>query len=220
MARRFEIAGTLLEQARRLRDLLDAEMVTLFDKTNLEEPNAEKYPRRALQKAMVNALAHRDYELKDPARFTSYMDRIEMVSPGPLPMGVTLEDLRTRALTPHWRNQALTWCLARLQLAEAEGQSIQTIRSSMKAAGCPPPLFDATEVSVTCVLRAYPRCESLTQRRKPLRARPDLPENGSKQPGSQLRRPARVPKKKTVATETRRPSRGKAKRRNTRGRHG
>ena len=174
LSRRFEIAGTLLEQARRLRELLETEAVTLFDKTNLEEPNAEKYPRRALQEAMVNALAHRDYELVDPGRFTSYKDRIEIISPGPLPIGVTLEDLRTRAITPRWRNQALAWFLARLQLAQAEGQGIQTIRSSMKAAGCPPPLFDATEVSVTCVLRAHPRFESVrpTAKRAPAEPRP------------------------------------------------
>ncbi|WP_437280201.1 ATP-binding protein [Sorangium sp. So ce375] len=160
IARRFEIPGTLLDQARRLQDLLDAEAVTLFDKTNLEAPNAEKYPRRALQEAMVNALAHRDYELIDPGRFTSYRDRIEFVSPGPLPVGVTLKNLRTGNVTPRWRNQALAWFLSRLQLAQAEGQGIQTIRSTMKATGCPPPIFDATEVSVTCVLRAHPRFES------------------------------------------------------------
>ena len=160
VARRFEIAGTLLDQARRLRELIDAEAVTLFDKTNLKSPNAEKYPRRALEEAMVNALAHRDYELVDPARFTSYLDRVEFISPGSLPIGVTLEDLRTRAVTPRWRNQALAWFLSRLQLAQAEGQGIQTIRSTMKAAGCPPPIFNATAVSVTCVLRAHPRFKS------------------------------------------------------------
>lgn len=157
VARRFEIAGTLLDQARRLQELLDTEAVTLFDKTNLETPNAQKYPRRALQEAMVNALAHRDYELVDPARVTSYFDRIEFMSPGSLPFGVTLEDLRTGSVTPRWRNQSLAWFLSRLQLAQAEGQGIQTIRSTMKAVGCPPPRFDATEVSVTCVLRAHPR---------------------------------------------------------------
>jgi ATP-dependent DNA helicase RecG len=157
VARRFEIAGTLFDQARRLRELLDAEAVTLFDKTNLKQPNAEKYPRRALQEAMVNALAHRDYELVDPARFTSYCDRVEFISPGSLPVGITLENLHTGHVTPRWRNQALAWFLSRLQLAQAEGQGIQTIRSTMKAAGCPPPLFDATDVSVTCVLRAHPR---------------------------------------------------------------
>jgi ATP-dependent DNA helicase RecG len=157
VSRRFEIAGTLLDQARRVQELLDAEAVMLFDKTNLKAPNAEKYPRRALQEAMVNALAHRDYELFDPVRFTSYKDRIEFISPGSLPFGVTIEDLRKRSVTPRWRNQSLAWFLSRLQLAQAEGQGIQTIRSTMKAVGCPPPLFDATEVSVSCVLRAHPR---------------------------------------------------------------
>lgn len=161
VARRFEIAGTLLDQARRLQELLDAEAVTLFDKTNLKSPNAEKYPRRALQEAMVNALAHRDYELVDPSRFISYADRIEFVSPGALPFGVALEDLRTRAVTPRWRNQSLAWFLSRVQLAQAEGQGIQTIRSTMKAVGCPPPRFDASEVSVSCVLRAHPRSRAL-----------------------------------------------------------
>jgi ATP-dependent DNA helicase RecG len=157
VARRSEIAGTLLDQARRLQELLDAEAVTLFDKTNRKTPNAEKYPRRALQEAMVNALAHRDYELVDPSRFTSYADRIEFVSPGSLPLGITLEDLRARSVTPRWRNQSLAWFLSRLQLAQAEGQGIQTIRSTMKAVGCPPPRFSATAVSVSCVLRAHPR---------------------------------------------------------------
>ncbi len=170
-ARRFEIPGTLLEQARRLQELLDTEVVTLFDKTNLKAPNAEKYPRRALQEAMVNVLAHRDYELVDPARITSYRDRIEFISPGPLPVGVTLEDLRTARVTPRWRNQALAWFLSRLQLAQAEGQGIQTIRSTMKAAGCPPPIFDASEVSVTCVLGAHPRSHA-AKRTRPAKVKP------------------------------------------------
>ena len=157
VARRFEIAGSLLDQARRLQELLDAEAVTLFDKTNLKTPNAEKYPRRALQEAMVNALAHRDYSMPDPTRLTSFANRIEIVSPGSLPFGVSLDDLRKRAVTPRWRNQSLAWFLNRLQLAQAEGQGILTIRSTMKAVGCPPPLFDGTEVSVSCALRAHPR---------------------------------------------------------------
>jgi ATP-dependent DNA helicase RecG len=178
VARRFEIPGTLLDQVRRLQELLDAEAVTLFDKTNLKAPNAEKYPRRALQEAMINALAHRDYELFDPARFTSYRDRIEFVSPGPLPVGVTLENLRTGAVTPRWRNQALAWFLSRLQLAQAEGQGIQTIRSTMKAAGCPAPIFEGTEVSVTCILKAHPRFESARRATKTAKgriARPPVP---------------------------------------------
>lgn len=157
LARRIEIAGTLLDQARRLHDLLDAEAVTLFDKSDREVPNAERYPRRALEEAMINALAHRDYELVDPSRFVSYRDRIELISPGALPMGVEVQDLRDGDVTPRWRNQALAWFLARLQLAQAEGQGIRTIRNSMRAAGCPPPIFEATQVYLKCVLPAHPR---------------------------------------------------------------
>lgn len=145
---------------RRLHDLLDAEAITLFDKTDREFPNAEKYPRRALEEAMSNALAHRDYELVDPSRFVSYCDRIELISPGSLPIGMTLRHLREGQVTPRWRNQALAWFLARLQLAQAEGQGIQAIRNAMRAAGCPSPIFNATEVSVTCVLPAHPRAGS------------------------------------------------------------
>jgi ATP-dependent DNA helicase RecG len=160
VACRIEIAGTLLDQMRRLHDLLDAEAVTLFDKADREAPNAERYPRRALEEATVNALAHRDYELVDPSRLVSYRNRLEFNSPGSLPIGVMLRDLREGGVTPRWRNQALAWFLARLQLAQAEGQGIQAIRNSMRAAGCAPPIFNATEVSVTCILRAHPRSDS------------------------------------------------------------
>jgi ATP-dependent DNA helicase RecG len=156
-ARRVEIAGTLLDQMRRLQDLLDAEAITLFDKTDRHVPNAERYPRRALEEAMINALAHRDYELFDPSRFVSYRDRIELLSPGSLPIGVTLRELSEGEVTPRWRNQALAWFLARLQFAQAEGQGIRTIRNTMRAAGCPAPIFKASEVSVACVLPAHPR---------------------------------------------------------------
>jgi ATP-dependent DNA helicase RecG len=171
-ARRIEIAGTLINQARRLQEQLDAEVQTLFDKTDLKTPNALKYPRRALQEAMINALAHRDYELDDPTRLTSYEDRIEFLSPGALPLGVTVEDLRTRTVRPRWRNQSLAWYLSRLQLAQAEGQGIATIRSTMKAVGCPPPEFEVTDAWVLCALKAHPRVRQAPRRRE--RQRPSL----------------------------------------------
>jgi Putative ATP-dependent DNA helicase recG C-terminal len=107
-----------------------------------------------------DVVAHRDYELVDPSRFTSYRDRIEFISPGALPTGVAIQDLREGEVTPRWRNQALAWVLSRLQLAQAEGQGIRTIRNTLRAAGCPPPVFKATEVSLTCVLPAHPRAGS------------------------------------------------------------
>lgn len=156
-ASRHELAGNLLEQARQLGELLARESPTIFDKEDTEHPNQVRYPLRALQEAMVNALAHRDYEKVDPTRITAFADRIEMVSPGPLPPGVELAELREGKASPIWRNQSLAFFLNRLELAQAEGQGIKTILRSMAAEGCPPPTFDADEAKVVCVLPANPR---------------------------------------------------------------
>lgn len=119
--------------------------------------SALKYPPRALREALVNAFAHRDYQLHDPLRVTAFLDRVEISTPGGLPLGVRLEDLRGAEAGPKWRNQTLAWFFNRLELAEAEGQGLRT----MEAAGCLPPRYEASEVRVVCTLPAHPRATSL-----------------------------------------------------------
>jgi predicted HTH transcriptional regulator len=159
-ALRHELAGNLLEQARQLTQLLDAQAYTLFDKTDPVAPNSVRYPKRALYEAMGNALAHRDYELMDPTRITVFSDRIEVLSPGPLPPGVDPVAFREGRSPPRWRNQTLAWFFNRLALAQTEGQGIPTILRTMREEGCPPPTLEADEIRVLCVLRAHPRAQA------------------------------------------------------------
>ncbi len=156
-AERHELAGTLVEQARRLVELLDVQSYVAFDKTNRSAPNAVKYPPQALHEAMINALAHRDYEIIEPTRITVFSDRIEILSPGSVPTGVSVEELRKGQSPAKWRNQSIAWFLNRLQLAQAEGQGIPTILRSMREEGCPPPQFEVNAVRVVCLLPAHPR---------------------------------------------------------------
>lgn len=160
-AERHDLAGNMLEQARRLQELLDIQSYTAFDKTDVTSPNVIKYPKRALYEAMGNALAHRDYEVPDPTRLTVFADRIEVASPGSLPTGVDIDSLRSGTASPKWRNQSLAWFFSRLQLAQAEGQGIPTILRSMREEGCPPPIFEADSIRVVCVLPAHPRHAAL-----------------------------------------------------------
>lgn len=153
---RVEVVGSLGEQAKKLIDLLNIEAYVAFDKTG-EQPNQVKYPRRALQEAVINAIAHRDYELDQPVRITVFSDRIEITSPGSLPRGIDPDRFRQGKATAHWRNQALAYFLSKLQLAQAEGQGIPTIIRVMQEEGCPPPSFEFTEENVTCILPAHPR---------------------------------------------------------------
>jgi predicted HTH transcriptional regulator len=156
-AERHELAGNLIEQAFRLTALLDQQAVTSFDKNDPAHPNAVKYPVRALREVMINALAHRDYSLVDPTRITAFADRIEMISPGSLPLGVDPADFRAGRVAPRWRNQALAWFLNRLQFAQAEGQGIPTVLRTMRQEGCPPPVFETNDARVVCTLPAHPR---------------------------------------------------------------
>jgi ATP-dependent DNA helicase RecG len=156
-AERHEIAGNLLEQARRLTELLNIQSHMVFDKQDTVSPNVLKYPVRALYEAVGNALAHRDYEELDPIRITVFMDRIEVASPGSLPLGVDPVEFKEGKAGPKWRNQTLAWFFSRLQLAQAEGQGIPTIFRVMREEGCPPPILDAAASRVTCTLPAHPR---------------------------------------------------------------
>ncbi|MEZ4475382.1 MAG: ATP-binding protein [bacterium] len=137
-AERHELAGTLLEQARRVLELLDVQAYTAFDKTDRAMPNAVRYPLRALQEAAVNALVHRSYEEAEPTRITAFSDRIEVMSPGPLPLGIDPVAWREGRAGARWRNQSLAWLLNRLQIAQGEGQGIPTIVRTMREEGCPP----------------------------------------------------------------------------------
>ena len=66
-----------------------------------------EYPREAVREALVNALVHRDYLLSGTTTELSlYSDRLEIVSAGRLPNGITPE--RMRAGTRTSRNQLIT----------------------------------------------------------------------------------------------------------------
>ena len=71
------------------------------------QQNRLRYSDKALQEAVVNAFAHRDYESREPVRITVFSDRIEIASPGGFVPGMDPERLRRGEATPKWRNPAL-----------------------------------------------------------------------------------------------------------------
>ena len=81
------MTGSIIEQAKKAIELLNTQAYMAFDKTS-SKPNQVKYPIRALQEALINAIVHRDYEIPQPIRITIFADRIEIMSPGTLHWGV------------------------------------------------------------------------------------------------------------------------------------
>ena len=155
-AERYTLTGTIVEQAKRSIELLNTQAYTAFDKTS-SKPNQVKYPMRALQEAVINAIVHRDYEVPEPIRITVFADRVEIKSPGTLHWGVDKEKFLQGKASPKWRNQSFAYLFNKLQLAQSEGQGIPTIIRTMREEGCPEPIFEIEPESLTCILPAHPR---------------------------------------------------------------
>lgn len=155
-AERYTLTGSIIEQTKKTIELLNTQAYTAFDKTS-SKPNQVKYPIRALQEAVVNAIVHRDYEIPDPIRITVFTDRIEIKSPGTLHWGVDRNKFLQGKASPRWRNQSFAYLFNKLQLAQSEGQGIPTIFRTMKEEGCPEPIFEIETESLTCILPAHPR---------------------------------------------------------------
>jgi len=153
--KQYTLTGSIIEQAKKSIDLLETQTYILFDKTS-DKPNKEIFPKRALQEAVVNAIVHRDYQIEEPVRITVFSDRIEIRSPGTLHWGIDREKFRLGKASPKWRNQSFAYLFKKLKLAQAEGQGIPTIIHTMREEGCPDPVFEIEEESVTCILLAGP----------------------------------------------------------------
>jgi predicted HTH transcriptional regulator len=164
-AERYTMTGPIIDQARKSIELLNTQSYTAFDKTS-NKPNQVKYPLRALQEALINAIVHRDYEVPAPIRITVFANRIEIQSPGTLHWGVDKEKFQNGKAGPKWRNQSFAYLFNKLQLAQSEGQGIPTIIRTMKEEGCPDPIFDIESESVTCILPAHPRHQVIREQQE------------------------------------------------------
>lgn len=162
VAEKHEEAGPIVEQAKKLIELLNTEAYTAFDKDD-PRPNQVKYPKRALQEAIVNAIVHRDYESDQPTRITVFINRIEINSPGELPRTIDKDKFVKGLASPFWRNQALAYFFSKMQLAQSEGQGIPTIIRTMHDEGCPEPEFEFGLNNLICTLPAHPRHELIRE---------------------------------------------------------
>ena len=113
-----------------------------FESGVMERIDEPLFPPLALREALVNALIHRDYSIVGGAVSVAvYDDRLEVISTGTLPFGLTVSDLvRDHESRP--RNPLLADLFYRRGLIEKWGRGTQKIIDLCVAAGHPPPEFD------------------------------------------------------------------------------
>lgn len=83
------------------------------------------FNQEVIREAINNAVAHRDYRLTSESVIKQYPSKLDIISPGRLPLGVTIENLLTTPSTP--RNRLLTDILQKTGIVERSGQGVDKI---------------------------------------------------------------------------------------------
>lgn len=103
----------------------------------------------AVREAVLNAVSHRDYQRPGSVFIRQYPRRLEIVSPGGFPIGITPENVLDRQEP---RNRCIAEALARCRLVERSGQGMDRIYERLVRNSQPRPDFtgtDAHRVSLT-----------------------------------------------------------------------
>ena len=148
---RTECAAPLAETVRCCLEFITAHTGRVEVVAGVRRQTLPEYPLAVLREAVVNALAHRDYNLSGATvDITVWDDRVEVRSPGALPGHITKDNMRDEHYS---RNPRVMRVLKSLGLVEEYGEGIDRMYREMEARLLAPPAFDATSSSVTVTLR-------------------------------------------------------------------
>ena len=132
---------------------------TAYRIEGLRRQNIPEYPMDAVREAVTNAVMHRDWFFDGANVFVEiYADRIEVISPGGLPKGLTLADLGHMSIR---RNPLIADLLHRIDFIEKAGTGIRRIRDGAREQDCPEPEFDAGNF-VTVTFRPNPEVREVS----------------------------------------------------------
>ena len=124
----------------------------------------EKIPEAAFREAIANALIHRVWDVDLQIRVSMFDDRIEVVSPGGLPSGITEDEYLSGKLSV-LRNRNLANVFYRLGFVEIFGTGITRIKQVYSEASVKPS-FEVSENAIQIVLPVYEESTNLTEDEK------------------------------------------------------
>ena len=124
----------------------------------------EKIPEASFREAIANALIHRVWDIDSHIRVSMFDDRIEVISPGGLPVGITAEEYLSGKLSV-LRNRNLANVFYRLGFVEIFGTGITRIKQ-LYAESLVKPDFEVSENTIRIVLPIFETNINLTEDEK------------------------------------------------------
>ena len=98
-----------------------------------------EYSEKAIRELIANAIIHRDYKILETyIQIRIFKDRLEIINPGSLPPGVTIDNIKEAQFS---RNSMIASRLKDLRYMEEYGRGIDIVFTKMNEWGLPHPLF-------------------------------------------------------------------------------
>lgn len=129
-----------------------------------DRKKVEKIPEAAFREAIANALIHRAWDVDSQIRVYMFDNKIEVISPGGLPSGITAKEYLSGKLSV-LRNRNLANVFYRLGFVEIFGTGITRIKQLYEE-GLIKPDFEVSENAITIVLPIYEENNNLTEDEK------------------------------------------------------
>ena len=138
--------------ARMTREALSYIERNYLKQTIIKRPNRAEadriwnFPYAAVEEALVNAVYHRSYEIREPIEVRISPEELLVLSfPGP-DRSIRMEDLQAgKAVSRRYRNRRIGELLKELELAEGRCTGIPKILRVTKENGSPPPFFETDD---------------------------------------------------------------------------
>ncbi len=136
------------------------ELAASFVERNLRAPSTvesltrqeeARHPPESFREAVANAVAHRHYGIAGPSHLRVFSDRVEIMSPGAPPNGVSPESMRVGVSVR--RNEFILARLAELGVVDAVGRGVVLLYEEAAARGLPEPEIEIEENWTRLVLR-------------------------------------------------------------------
>ena len=124
----------------------------------------EKIPKAAYREAIANALIHRVWDVESQIRVLMFDDRIEIISPGGLPSGITKEEYLSGKISV-LRNRNLANVFYRLGFVEIFGTGVTRIKQLYEE-GLKKPDFEVSQNTIKIVLPVFEKNLNLTEDEK------------------------------------------------------
>ena len=126
-----------------------------------DRKKVEKIPEAAFREAIANVLIHRVWDVESQIKVSMFDDRIEIISPGGLPPGITEDEYLSGKLSV-LRNRNLANVFYRLGFVEIFGTGITRIKQLYEG-GLKQPDFEVSENAIKIVLPVFENNLNLTE---------------------------------------------------------